>query len=223
MSLTLGVVMLMAIIISFTTLPFWGIYHLGTQDNKPIEPDYIIVMGGSAVPSSTALMRTYYAAKLSENYPKAKIILTLPVDSSLLIKADNPLRLMHQELINRGVKTQVYYEPKGTNTRSQAMNIAKMISSNKAVSIISEPVHIYRSVRTFRKLGFETINGIPTFESDIQSPLSYNSESLGGRQIAPDVGENIQLRYQFWNHLQYEIILLREYIAICYYKLNAWI
>ena len=43
--------------------------------------------------------------------------------------------------------------------------------------------------------------------------------------IAHDSGmtDELQYRYQFWNHLKYQVICWREYLAISYYKVRGWI
>ncbi|MFH1936694.1 MAG: ElyC/SanA/YdcF family protein, partial [Bacteroidota bacterium] len=91
------------------------------------------------------------------------------------------------------------------------------------VLLITSPEHLYRAVLTFRKAGFEQVNGLPAFESDVESDISFSSKKLGGRRWVPDVGESITLRYQFWTQLQYEILILREWMAIGYYWLMGWI
>ena len=34
---------------------------------------------------------------------------------------------------------------------------------------------------------------------------------------------DINLRYRFWTHLKYEILIIREFSALTYYKLSGWI
>ncbi len=216
-----GAFFLLMLIISFTTLPFWGIYQLGIfQSNHSSKPDVIVVMGGSGMPSQTALIRTYYAAQISSKYPLVPIIIALPDN---LISNNSPLKQMEKELRMRGVRSEVIFENKGTNTRGQALNIKKMLGKDKSLLIVSSPEHIYRSVQSFKKLGFSKVTSCAAFEKDLNQKLIFNSEQLGGKSYMPEIGESNQLRYQFWNHLVYEIILLREYTAILYYKMQAWI
>ena len=36
----------------------------------------------------------------------------------------------------------------------------------------------------------------------------------------PEVGNNLNIRYNFWNYLKLEITCLREFSAIAYYKIE---
>ncbi|NCA76807.1 MAG: YdcF family protein [Alphaproteobacteria bacterium] len=92
-----------------------------------------------------------------------------------------------------------------------------------SILLVTSPGHLYRAVLTFRKAGFLKVDGLPAFEKDIETDLSFNSGLLGGKRYVPDVGDNVVLRYKFWNYLEYELELLREYVAIGYYWLMGWI
>ncbi len=217
-----GVLFLLMLMISFTSWPYWGIYHLAThQSDYNFEPEYIVVMGGSGMPSKSALIRMYHAAVLAQSHPESKVIIALP-DTAMT--PEGPLLQMKKELRLRQVNNEVLFENRGTNTRSQALNIKQTFNiEDKPTVVVSAPEHLYRTILSFKKIGFKHIGGQPAFESDLKCSLDYNSKTLGGQTLVPDVGNNTQLRYQFWNHLQYEILLLREYTAIAYYKINSWI
>jgi uncharacterized SAM-binding protein YcdF (DUF218 family) len=96
-------------------------------------------------------------------------------------------------------------------------------SKFKSILIVTSPEHLYRAVRTFRKAGFLLVDGAPAFETAIESELSFDDRLLGGKRWLPPIGKNITARYQFWTQLHYEELILREWIAIVYYKLNGWI
>ena len=210
------------ILLSFTTAPFWMYYYLGVSANKLQEkPDYIVVLGGGGMPSKTGLMRTFYAKQASIKYPNAKIIIALPGDSTDTTAA---VYLMKKELVEREISSnKISFETKGTNTRSQALEIAKIVNHDKNILIISSPEHMYRSVKAFIKAGLKNTGGEPAFEKAIEANLDFDDDELGGNKSIPNVGNNTQLRYQFWNHMKYQIIVYREYFAITYYKLRAWI
>jgi uncharacterized SAM-binding protein YcdF (DUF218 family) len=89
--------------------------------------------------------------------------------------------------------------------------------------LVTSPEHLYRSVLTFKKAGFLKVDGIPAFEKDMETDLSFRAGLLGGKSYIPDVGENVILRYKFWNYLEYEMEILREYVAIAYYWMMGWI
>jgi len=218
-----GLVFLLLLIISFTSLPYWGIYHLGISGAKNnFKPDYLVIMGGSGMPSQTALIRTYHAAQFLKSQPNIPVIIALPDDVST---ESSHLKKMENELRIRGVESSVSFENKGTNTRAQALLIKELLNGNTDAKllIVSSPEHIYRTVKCFKKIGFGKVAALPAFEKDLEPSLMFNSKALGGKGYILDVGESNQLRYQFWNHLKYEITLIREYSAILYYKLQGWI
>ena len=211
-------------LLSFTTLPFWWTYDLATEGSSyDFEPDYIVLMGGSGMPGRSTLIRAYYTAEMSKLYNQARVIIALPEDTTL---TNNQLNLIKKELSLRGVdSTKIVYEPCGTNTRSQAINIKSFFDpeSLPKLLVVSDPEHIYRSVKSFQKVGFKQVGSLACFENDIKISLNYDSKKIGGQTYNPEIGNSQQLRYQFWNHLKYEITLLREYFAITYYKLQNWI
>ncbi|MFW6309729.1 MAG: hypothetical protein ACOC1D_01390, partial [Prolixibacteraceae bacterium] len=70
----------------------------------------------------------------------------------------------------------------------------------------------------------ENVNALPAFENAVEADLSFKDDELGGnKKMAPDVGQSIQVRYQIWTHLKYEILIAREIMALAYYKLRGWI
>lgn len=217
----LGIVFSIMIILSFTSLPFWMYYYLGVSNNKLKEnPDYIIVLGGAGIPSESGLMRTYKAVEACNKYPQAKVIIALP---GKIKDSSSSVNLMRHEIIKRGVDSlSIILEAEGKNTRMQAIKISKMVNYNSKLLIITSPEHMYRATRVFIKAGLKNTGGEPAFEEAIESALTYNDNELGGNKYILDIGDNTKLRYQFWNHFKYQIIVYREYSAIIYYKLKAW-
>ena len=219
-----GCISIIMIILSFTTAPFWGYYWLGTSEcSNEIKPDYIIVMGGSAIPGKSGLMRTYYAAAVANRYPEASIIISLPGETD---DSSSSVNLMKRELEIRNVSSErISLETNGKNTRYQALEVIKMISSTtESVILVTSPEHMRRAILTFRKAGFKSISGIPAFEQTIDFDLVFNDKDLGGRnKFIPQIGHNTQLRYQFWIHLEYEILIIREIVALGFYHLKGWI
>lgn len=218
----LGILFSIMIILSFTTLPFWMYYQLGVS-YKILEsnPNYIVVLGGGGIPSESGLMRTYKASNISKKYPDAELIIALPGDIS---DTSSSINLMRNEIISRGIdSSKIILEPIGLNTRMQALQISKLINVKSNIIIITSPEHMYRSIRVFESLGMENTIGESAFESAIESILEYEDNQLGGTKYIPGIGNNTQLRYQFWNHFKYQIIVYREYLAIAYYKLKGWI
>ncbi len=222
---TLGFVFLFLLVFSFTSGPFWMYYRLGTKRTAfTHSPGYIVLLGGGGMPSESNLIRAYYTASLAQQYPCATIIVALPGDTA---DTSSTTVEMAMELELRGVlKNRIVFEPEGVNTRSQALNCIKLTSGQKKndqVVLVTSPEHMRRSLLSFRKAGFERVGGYPAFEHTLESELSYKNKDLGGRKGVPVVDESITLRYRFWIHLKYEVIIMREYVALFYYKLKGWV
>jgi uncharacterized SAM-binding protein YcdF (DUF218 family) len=226
--LTAGAIFIVFFLLAFTSAPFWIWYGLGTaKAGITTEPGYIVLLGGSGIPSETGLMRCWYTAEAAKQFPFAKVIVALPGDTADSLSSVNRMKT---ELILRGVaRERILIEDSGTNTRAQALRILAMTppfmgrGPGGGVLLVTSPEHLYRAVLTFEKAGFQNVSGIPAFESDVESDFSFSARKLGGRKWVPDVGENITLRYRFWTQLHYEILILREYMAIAYYRVMGWI
>lgn len=214
---------LFLLLFSFTSGPFWIYYWLGTGNSGyNFEPDYIIVLGGGGMPSESGLIRTYYAAKLADFHPGSEIVVCLPGDTS---DTSSSVFQMKREIEDREIDPfRIHLSGEGTNTRYQALDLANKYPflKDRNVILITSPEHMYRSVMTFRKAGFLHIGGIPAFERAIESNILFDDDKLGGNKRVPGVGGSVQLRYQFWNHIKYEIMIMREFLAISYYKLKGW-
>jgi len=232
--IALGSVAAVMIILAFTSVPFRIWYGMGVKKagiHRP--PDFIVVLGGGGMPSESGLMRTWYAARVAGYYHRAKVIVALPGNPSDSLSAIN---LMKAEIVNRGIAPRrIFLEDSGTNTRSQALcvfksisNIEQRISNNEvayhvSLLIITSPEHLYRAVLAFKKAGFLKVDGVPAFEQAIESSITFNGYLLGGRKFIPDIGTSIALRYQFWTQMNYELLVIREWVALGYYQLKGWI
>lgn len=230
----LGALSLVPVMLAFTTIPFRLWYDLGKRTceiHRP--PDYIVLMGGGGMPSESGLIRCWYTSAVAEKFPRAKVIIALPGDTSNLFSS---VIAMKNELILRGVAPdRIIYEPIGTNTRSQAMQIRQNLSGTTGVTpagidlhapsllIITSPEHLYRAVHSFRKAGFFRTDGQAAWEQAIESDLAFQGAHLGGRTLIPDIGDNLSVRYQCWTQLDYLLRVTREWLAIGYYRLKGWI
>jgi uncharacterized SAM-binding protein YcdF (DUF218 family) len=220
----LGAIFLLAVILSLTDYPFWAYYWLGTHNSAlNVTPQVIVILGGSGMPSPDGLMRCYYGASVAEEFPQAKIIIAVPQDTSL--HENSPELLMARELILRNVDSnRIAFERNGYNTRTQALNIRTMLGDKApdslAIRIVTSPEHMLRSVATFRKIGFSRIGGMPSFEKDIDEELLIQKKLNGKTERIER--QALSLRYNVWNYMKYEITVVREYIAILYYKIRGW-
>jgi len=174
------------------------------------------------MPSQSNLMRSWYTAQAGKSFPEAKIVIAMP--GELEDSLSTPQK-MKTELEVRAIPgDQILFEAKGTNTRSQALNCAGIISYKTPVLLITSPEHMRRAVLCFREVGFEKVNALPAFENAAEANFTFKDDELGGNTVlVPDVGKNMNMRYQLWNHLKYEILIAREMFALVYYKLRGWI
>jgi uncharacterized SAM-binding protein YcdF (DUF218 family) len=223
-SLILGSIALLMLLLCFTSLPFWADYHLGIAAKAlEQEPEVIVVLGGSGMPSPNGLIRTYYAAQAALNYSEAKVIIALPGDT---LDAASSVRMMANEMMLRGVdSSRIIFENEGTNTRWEALNVKQRFfpNSSPVVLLVSSPSHMYRSVKAFKKAGFHQVGGLPSFGRANESSLYFDAEHLGGDHHLPDVGTALSIRYLIWTRLHLQITVIREYTAIAYYWMMGWI
>jgi len=206
------------VILSFTELPYWAYYGLAvTEDTLEEAPETIVIMGGDGMPSPSGLMRVYYGIERAKTYPNANIILALPYNE---FDSTYQLNLMAHEMVLKGIDTaRIAFEPNGFNTRSQAEEIEKLIANKSApIMIVSSPEHMYRCLASFRKVGFKNVGGNPTFENPSDEEKLKDKTEKEKTRV-----RNLSLRYNMWSYMQYEIIVMREYAAISYYKLKGWI
>lgn len=221
-----GILFLIILLLSFTTLPYWGYYWLGTSQSKISgKPDYIILLGGGGMPSESSLMRAYFVHRAAMESPESKIVVSIPGNPADSLST---ARLVAAELISKGIAAdRILYEQTATNTRSEAIQLQNFNQeklTNKSILLVTSPEHMRRSVLVFKKAGFSKVSALPTFENAIEADLFFNDDQLGGRKtIVPDIGNHTSVRYQFWNHLKYEILIAREMAALGYYKLRGWI
>lgn len=224
--LSSGIFFLIILILSFTTLPFWGYHWLGTSESKMAgKPDYIVLLGGGGMPSESNLMRAWFVCRAASEFTDSKIIISIPGDTS---DRNSTARLVAEELVQKGIsRSRILYEETGTNTRSQALQLVSFDGENlyaKSILLVSSPEHMRRAVLTFRKAGFTSVSALPAFENALEANLLFSEKELGGSKMpVPDIGNNTTVRYQFWNHLKYEILIARELAALTYYKLKGWI
>ena len=218
--ISVGIFSFLLVAFSFTRLPYDVQMWLGTHKSSyKFYPDEIIFLGGSGMPSESNLLRLYYVSALSKKYPQSKIMIVHPIDESVI--AD-----MRDELILRGTdSSKIEIEKTGTNTHDQAMNIAMHFPRllKRHILLVTSTESMLRTVGAFRQAGFESVGGQPAFENPMFVDLGYNFKKSGGKIYAPDVSQNMALRYNFWNYLKLEISCLREFVAIGYYWLNGWI
>ena len=78
---------------------------------------------------------------------------------------------------------------------------------------------MYRAVRSFEKVGFEEVGSYPTFEIPEDEEMLKSKDKKRRKEEI----QSLDLRYNLWSYMQYEIIVFREYLAIAYYWWKDWI
>jgi len=211
-------------LLAFTTLPFYAYYNLATSNSRiKSKPAVIVMLSGAGIPSENGLIRAYYTAKLALQVPEARIFIAVP--GNLNDSLSDPFKIADELCLHGISRNRIFFAAEGKNTRSQAMQLASLLGKNlnQPVTLVTSPEHMRRAVLSFRKCRFTNVSGLPTFENSLEDDLAFDDNALKGNKLAPDIGHNLQLRYQFWNHLKYEIIIIREYAALSYYKMRGWI
>ncbi len=219
----IGIFFSICVLLALTTVPFWGYHWLGTSKSEiKWEPQFIILLGGGGMPSQSALMRSWYTEKATLTFPEATVIIAMPGDKEDSLSTP---QLIKNELVERGVNDElITFENEGTNTRGQALNCQRIVKMQTPILLITSPEHMRRAVLCFQKAGFEKVNALPAFENAVEADLLFDDDKLGGNKtLVPDIGKSINMRYQLWNHLKYEILIAREMVALTYYKIRGWI
>ncbi|HHN47886.1 MAG TPA: YdcF family protein [Bacteroidales bacterium] len=221
-----GCLLLFFVVMAFTTKPFYMHHRLGSGiEQNCFEPEVIVMLGAGGMPSGTNLMRLHYTAEAHRLFPDCMIYLLHPGDTS---DARSSLMLMAQELIIRGVpEHMIRFLPRGKNTRAQALEFYEDVckkSDPACVLLVTSPSHTQRSVLSFRKAGVHNLIPFPAFEIPFEGELRYDDDLGKKRRImAPETGGTLSLRYEFWTQMNYQLIILREYLALAYYWVRGWV
>ena len=213
---TIAILATIFILLAFTDIPYHAYHALSLKDQKlQSDADLIVLMGGDGMPSPNNLMRIYFTIKAAKENKNAKIIIAMPFTKD---NSAHQLKLMAKELYKNNIDSnRIFFEYKGYNTRTQAIEISKMFSNDQKVIIVSTPEHMFRAIKTFEKVGFKFIGSNPTFERPPSEEI-LQSTKKNTKEV-----QNLTLRYNLWSYMQYEIRVLREYIAIGYYWYKGWI
>lgn len=186
------------------------------------KPDWIIVLGGSGIPSSTSLMRAYYGAHCARAHPAAQCVVALPAEND---GPRNSAQRMRRELAIRGVDpSRIHAETRGMNTHEQAENIARMLGPKgrrSPILIVSSPYHLRRAYLCFKKAGFEHVGLLAAHSVSSEGDYEKAVEAWSG------IGNPRSLlghfRYGFWINLSAEVWITRELIGLAVYKARGWI
>jgi len=201
----------------------WRMYQYLSMPESRLEeaPDWIIVLGGGGIPSESGLIRTYYGAMAARQFPAARVVVALPEDGAL---DDSPVGRMRDELVLRGVdRERILIEHQGVNTRSQAMEMLKLIPDREArLLLITNAEHVRRAVGVFRTAGFVRAGAYPAYDTYDGGDLTVTSDAVGTSLPIQPVESSLFLRYNIWNNANYLLRSSREWAAIVYYRSKGW-
>ncbi len=189
---------------------------------KVSNPSNIIILGGSGIPSTTTLIRSYYGAEYAKKHPKSRCIVALPVKGR---PESGSTGRMRNELVLRGVaKNRIDMEYRGLNTHQQAENIAKIVGPDKIkepIIIVTSPYHMRRAYFCFKKVGFTDIGCLPA--NSTGSEADYEQAVIAWSGIPP-IGSMIgNLRYGLWSNMTAQVWMSRELLGLMIYKVRGWI
>lgn len=222
-----GVMALVPILLAFTSYP-GRMYQWLAMDSGRLQdkPEFVVLLGGAGIPSSSGLMRTFSAAEQARKHTAASVIIVLPSDAE---NQDSDIARMKNELVMRGVPAnRIVLQYQGRNTREQALQVARLVGNgfgDRRLMIVTSPYHMKRALLTFRKAGFRQVVGVGAVEQTQPVEVRYKSKELGGKRIplAPDMGQSTFMRYGFWYNLETEVTFASELSALVYYWGRGWI
>ena len=186
------------------------------------DPEWIVVLGGSGIPSPTSLVRAYYGAQCAVAHPDAGCVVALPASQNPLHSSVGRLR---GELILRGVAPErITMEHVGQSTYEQALNTAGILGAEARrapIILVTSPYHMRRAYLCFQKAGFERVGCLPAYSTGSNEDYERARDAWSG---PPTPGMMIaKLRYGFWINLTAEIWITRELLGLTLYKLRGWI
>lgn len=210
------------LVLPVTPVP-WNWYRAMAQPepNFTSEPSVLVMMGGGGIPSESGLTRSYKLAEAAKVFPKARVIVCMPLEPDETLPG-----LIEKELMMRGVALErIKREPNGRNTREQALEVFKMAGNgDPVIGLVTSPEHMKRTWLSFRKAGFSRIVAIPSWSEEIKADLRYHEAELGSStSLGGAVGGNDIIKYKFWDNLGILLRCTRETVAIAYYRLMGWV
>ena len=186
------------------------------------EPEWIVILGGSGLPSTSTLLRTYYGAQCALAHPRARCVVALPAHGE---PGESAVGRMRDELILRGVdRRRIVMETEGRNTHEQAVNVARLLGPagrRRRVILVSSPYHLRRAWLCFRHEGFEQLGVLPAHSTGSEAAYRRAAEAWSGM---PGMrGFAARMRYGFWSNLIAEVWIMRECLGLGVYKLSGWL
>lgn len=212
------------LLLPLTPYPWRWYARLGQPDVSSTEPEVIVMMGGGGIPSESGLMRSWKAAEAAAAFPAARVIVAMPAEPD-----EVPPGAIERELIMRGVAPErLVREPRGRNTREQALEVVAMLGSSEGrrprIGLVTSPEHMMRTWLSFKRAGADELVAIPSWPEAIKADLRYQSSELGGpAAIGAAIGGSNLIKYKYFDNLGLMNRCVREIFALAYYRLMGWI
>lgn len=193
-------------------------------------PTHLLLMAGGAVPSESALMRTFEAARLAKTYPHTIVLLATPEAAA----QSTDTRAYLAELHLRGIPPErIHVLSGGRNTREQAITLLEYLSAQEnkepVLGIVTSPEHIRRTAAAISRLHKRLpLRAFPAWPESLEDDLTYSPAELAAPEsgapppAAAHLGTSTLIRYHFWGNLAYLTQSARECVALAYYKLLRW-
>ena len=159
----IGWILRVVIVLASTVIIFFcGKVVIGSVVQNAGQADHVIVLGlalENGDPSPDLIARLDTAREYLDQRPGAKLILTGGnADESGRTEAD----VMRDILTAKGVPEEsLMMEDQASSTKENFENIARMISPDKPVVMISSNYHMDRAVRNAEKNGFSSVMRLP--------------------------------------------------------------
>jgi uncharacterized SAM-binding protein YcdF (DUF218 family) len=232
-----GLVLVLQLVVGIFGVPTrWSLWLSGDNLGLSGSPKTIVVLGGGGIPSDSGLLRTYYGARAADEHRRAIVIVSLPAYGD---PETSSVGRMRDELVMRGIPARrVWMEHASFNTHEQAVSIRHMLGEralDDPILVVTSSYHVRRAVLCFRKEGFTNVGGLPAFNVAAEDDVA--EEDRVGTQVdrAPHVKAGVAMppgpwnrlflnvRYGFWNNLEYSIRFARELVALAAYRLRGWV
>lgn len=220
-----GILFLLVIFLATTRVPWRWYGAMGQPGVNSINPpDVIVMMGGGGIPSESGLMRSWKTAEAARIFSNAVIVVAMPDDGT-----ETATFGIEHELIMRGVaEERLRREPKGRNTREQAMEVHRMLvqpgRDNPVLALVTSPEHMRRAWLSFKRAGFSQLIAFPSWPEAIEVDMSYHEAELGAKvSLGGRVGRSNMIKYAIWDNMGLMMRCTRETMAIWYYRLMGWL
>lgn len=155
----------------------------GTRDKPSTSPDTVLILGAQvkgktkkdAYPSVVLRERLDTAAAYLEEYPEAVAIVCGGQGAD---EPDSEANVMKNYLIKQGIpKNKIIMEDTSTRTKENILNAQKKQPLNNTV-IVTSDFHVFRAKLLAKRLGIESVSGLPAVSNNSAIFKSYTREII---------------------------------------------